>query len=88
MTEIYTVEGWLRDHCQVVIPTHGEHETRLRWPSGVTHTWDESRALVRVYTELGLEPTDIATSEMIDALVSRLVQLEKAVAQLTKETKG
>lgn len=73
------VDDWLRTHTGIA-------PNGLRWPSGIVHTWEESRALVRAYKELGLEPTDIATSQMIGTLVGRLVALEQEVQRL-KETK-
>lgn len=75
------VNDWLRAHTALSNDPPG-----LRWPSGVVHTWEESRMLVRAYMELGLEPTDLATSQMIGTLVGRLVALEQEVQRL-KETK-
>lgn len=69
------VDDWLRTHT--VITPNG-----LRWPSGYVRSWEESRGLVRAYKELGLEPTDLATSQMIAALVGRLVALEQEVQRL------
>lgn len=73
------VDDWLRAHTGVA-------PNGLRWPSGYVHTWEESRMLVRAYKELGLEPTDVATSQMIGTLVGRLVALEQEVQRL-RETK-
>lgn len=62
--------NWVRVHCQPLFDD-------WVWPSGYTHTEEESVKIARMCQALDREPSDLVSSELFDALVNKVIELEE-----------
>lgn len=63
---------WVRVHCEPA--PLGDSWI---WPSGYRHSETESVKIARMCQALGFEPSDLVSSELFDALVNKVIELEE-----------
>ena len=68
-------QDWVRVHCEPVMAGYKVSNDWI-WPSGYRHSEEESIKIARMCQSLGFEPNDLVTSDLFDALVNRVLDLE------------
>lgn len=70
---------WVRVHCEPA-----PLGSVWVWPSGYRHSERESVKIARMCQALGQEPSDLVTSELFDALVNRVLDLEEKITDVDR----
>ena len=71
---------WVRVHCDPVMAGY-KVTNDWEWPSGYRHSETESVKIARMCQTLGFEPSDLVSSELFDALVNKVLELETRMSE-------